>query len=285
MTQATDLKSGKGHRDENFPVASFVIAPRHRPAILAFYNFVRTADDVADNATAAPEEKLRLLEDMRLSLMGASDISPEGVTLHRVLAERGLTTDHAADLLEAFRRDVTKLRYADWNELIDYCRYSAMPVGRFVLDVHGESRDAWPLNDALCAALQVINHLQDCGKDYKDLDRVYLPLDLLAEHGASVEMLGEAAARPALLAALNAVAARNADLLSRSAAFAGHIGDARLAFEVAIIQRFAEDLNIRLFTADPLSERTHHKKSELVPLVFSAFARFAGARLFAKGRR
>ena len=285
MSEAADLKSGKGHRDENFPVASFVIAPRHRPAILAFYNFVRTADDIADNPTAPAEEKLRLLEDMRLTLMGASDVSPEGVALRRALAERGLGTDHAADLLEAFRRDVTKLRYADWNELIDYCRYSAMPVGRFVLDVHGESHNLWPANDALCAALQVINHLQDCGKDYKDLNRVYLPQDLMAEHGASVEMLGEAAARPALLAVVNATAARNADLLVQSAAFAGRIADARLSFEVALIQRFAEDLNIRLFAADPLSDRVHHRKSELVPLAVSAFGRFLGTRFFAGGRK
>ena len=82
------------------------------------------------------------------------------------------------DLLEAFRRDVTKLRYADWDELMDYCRYSATPVGRFVLDVHGESAPTWPANDALCAALQVINHLQDCAKDYREIDRVYLPLDV-----------------------------------------------------------------------------------------------------------
>ena len=135
---AAALSSGKGHRDENFPVASVLISPRHRPAILAFYRFVRTADDVADHATASPEEKLRLLEDMRASLMGSSDASPEGAALRKILAERGLTTDHAADLLEAFRRDVTKLRYADWGELMDYCRYSAMPVGRYVLDVHGE---------------------------------------------------------------------------------------------------------------------------------------------------
>ena len=79
---------------------------------------------------------------------------------------------------------MTKLRYANWNELLDYCRYSAMPVGRFVLDVHGESRDTWPANDALCAALQIINHLQDCAKDYRQLDRVYLPMDLLERAGA-----------------------------------------------------------------------------------------------------
>ena len=91
-----------------------------------------------------------------------------------------LDPQHARDLLTAFRMDVIKRRYRDWDDLMNYCRYSAMPVGRFVLDVHGEPRSTWPANDALCAALQIINHLQDCGKDYRDLDRVYLPLDLLA---------------------------------------------------------------------------------------------------------
>src|ERR1700733_11167713 len=192
------LQSGKGHKDENFPVASFLIAPRHRAPVLAFYRFVRFADDIADHASAAPAEKLRLLEEMRATLMGESDASPEGVALRAILAERKLTSAHAQDLLEAFRRDVTKLRYRDWDDLLDYCRYSAMPVGRFVLDVHGESRDTWPANDALCAALQIINHLQDCAKDYRDLDRVYIPEDALAAAGAAIPALSAPAASPAL---------------------------------------------------------------------------------------
>jgi len=278
MSDAAVLASGKGHKDENFPVASVIIAPAHRPAIMAFYNFVRSADDVADNEIAPPEEKLRLLETMRLSLMGASKASPEGAVLAAELGRRALTTDHAADLLEAFRRDVVKLRYADWNELIDYCRYSAMPVGRYVLDVHGEGKGAWPLNDVLCAALQVINHLQDCGKDYRDLDRVYLPEDLLARYGANAAMLGESQARPALKAALADVAVRNGALLDQSAAFAGQIRDGRLALEVAMIQRFAEDLTGKLLTRDPLCDRVHHRKAELIPLVLSAFGRFLVTR-------
>jgi hydroxysqualene synthase len=279
MSEAATLSSGKGHRDENFPVASFAIAARHRPAILAFYRFVRTADDVADNPSAPPEEKLRLLEDMRLALMGASDASPEGVALRRILEKRRLTTDHAADLLEAFRRDVVKQRYADWGELMDYCRYSAMPVGRYVLDVHGESRDTWPLNDALCAALQVVNHLQDCGKDYRSIDRVYLPLDILSKHGATPEALASRAATPALRAAIAEAAGLNAGLLKKSAAFAGRIRDLRLGTEVAVIQRLAQDLNIWLQIRDPLSERVHHRKSEQAVLVISAVSRFLMGRL------
>lgn len=279
MSEAAALSSGKGHHDENFPVASFLIAPQHRAPVLAFYRFVRTADDVADNPHAPPEEKLRLLEDMRLSLMGLGDASPEGVALRTILEERGLTTDHAADLLEAFRRDVTKLRYADWGELMDYCRYSAMPVGRYVLDVHGQTREAWPLNDALCAALQVINHLQDCGKDYRDLDRVYLPLDTMDKHGTDPSALRAEAATPALKAVIAELATKNAELLKTSAAFAGSIKDLRLGLEVAIIQRFAEDLNTKLMTRDPLCQMVHHKKADQVLLALGAAGSFFGTRL------
>src|ERR1044071_3275001 len=198
MSSVAELQSGKGHQDENFPVASFLIAPRHRAPVLAFYKFVRAADDVSDNARVAPEEKLALLEQMRQSLVGESNAVPEGVALRAILEERGLSPVHALDLLEAFRRDCTKLRYRDWDDLIDYCRYSAMPLGRFVLDVHGESRTLWPANDALCAALQVINQLQDCAKDYHDLDRVYLPQDALAAAGVEMEALGASAASAGL---------------------------------------------------------------------------------------
>src|SRR5436190_4558599 len=115
---------------------------------------------------------------------------------------------HAQDLLTAFRMDVTKLRYRDWDDLMNYCTYSAMPVGRYVLDVHGEDRSCWPANDALCAALQIINHLQDCHADYRNLDRVYVPLDALAAAGASVEDLDSAQASRALRRCLHGLAQR-----------------------------------------------------------------------------
>ena len=162
---ASDAKSGKGHRDENFPVASRLIHPRHRGAIVAFYRFVRAADDVADHPDLAPDEKIRLLDALDAALTGAGPPDPEAEPLRQVLAERGLSPRHAQDLLDAFRMDASKSRYADWGELMHYCSLSAMPVGRYVLDVHGEPRSTWAGSDPLCAALQVINHLQDCGKD------------------------------------------------------------------------------------------------------------------------
>ena len=84
MSSAAELQSGKGAGDENFPVASFLIAPKNRPPVMAFYNFVRAADDVADHATAAPDEKLALLEQFRASLVGESDTVPEGVVIHQL---------------------------------------------------------------------------------------------------------------------------------------------------------------------------------------------------------
>ena len=184
MTTAGELRSGKGHRDENFPVASVLIDAHHRGIILAFYEFVRVADDIADHVVLSEREKLEQLDLLEANLLGKGDNNREAVRLRGALAERGLPPRHAQDLLTAFRMDVTKLRYTDWDDLIHYCSYSAMPVGRFVLDVHGESRATWAANDALCAALQINNHLQDCGKDFRDLNRVYIPLDAFAAAGA-----------------------------------------------------------------------------------------------------
>jgi len=279
MSSVAALQSGKGHHDENFPVASFLIAPRHRAPVLAFYKFVRAADDVSDNEAAAPEEKLGLLEQMRQSLVGDSDAVPEGVALRAILAERGLSAVHALDLLEAFRRDCTKLRYRDWDDLIDYCRYSAMPVGRFVLDVHGESRDLWPANDALCAALQVINHLQDCAKDYRGLNRVYVPEPMLAAAGIGVDALGLDKANPALSGVISALARKNAELLDTARPFARGIKDGRLALEVDLIQTLADDLNTLLMNRDPLSQPVHHSKMNVAALFLKRFPSFALMRL------
>ena len=271
---ATDLASGKGHTDENFPVASALIAKKHRPVIMAFYRFARAADDVADNPTAAPEHKLTLLEAMRASVAGENTASPEGTALRIALAAHAITNQHALDLLEAFRRDVTKTRYANWDELMDYCRYSAMPVGRFVLDVHGESRATWPANDALCAALQIINHTQDCAKDYREIHRVYIPSDVLADPS----VLAAPQATPQLRAVIAGLARRTQGLLDTARPFAGQIKDRRLALEVSVIQTLAEDLTARLLVRDPLSERVHHKRGEMPGLLLRALSRFVASR-------
>jgi len=272
MTAASELRSGKTHRDENFPVASFLIHSRHRGLILAFYNFVRTADDVADHATLGAAEKLAYLDLLEAELLGKGDSQKEAVNLRSALAARGMPPRHALDLLAAFRMDVTKLRYENWDELIHYCRYSAMPVGRFVLDVHGESTLTYAASDALCAALQINNHLQDCGKDFRSLNRVYLPRDALEASGATVEMLGSLKSPPPLLKCLHGLAARNESLLAQSKSFSTEVKDFRLSLEISVIYAFAEAIVALLKARDPLSERVH-----LSPLELSAHSLFGMA--------
>ena len=283
MTSASELRSGKTHRDENFPVASWIIHPRHRALILAFYNFVRTADDIADHATLGERQKLEYLDLLEAELLGQGDSQPEAVNLRRALAERSMPPRHALDVLIAFRMDVTKLRYENWDELIHYCRYSAMPVGRFMLDVHGESTSTWAASDALCAGLQINNHLQDCGSDYKNLNRVYLPRDALTLAGASVEALGHGRASPELLRCLHSLAARTQALLEESKSLSAEVKDFRLGLEISVIQAFADKIVRLLKVRDPLSERVHLGPIELLAYSLNGIASEIGRR--AVGRR
>jgi squalene synthase HpnC len=273
MSDARDLLSGKGARDENFPVASILIEARFRPTIMAFYRFARTADDVADHASANAAEKLHRLSEMRGALMGDHDRDTAAVALRHALAGRGLPVVHGLDLLEAFRRDVVQSRYANWDALMDYCRYSAAPVGRMVLDIHGESPGAWAASDALCAALQVINHLQDCGQDYRELDRVYLPEEDLSAVDQDVTALAAPRASAGLQLVIAGLARRTQELLHRSRPLADQVRSRRLQLEIAVIQRLAEDLARRLIVRDPLSERVHHRRLELFGLTASAIVR------------
>lgn len=273
----------KTHRGENFPVASFLIAPRHRTVILAFYRFARGADDVADNASLTPDAKLALLDQFEATLTGRSDAIAAARPLRAALAARKLPPRHALDLLRAFRMDAIKHRYANWSELLDYCAYSAAPVGRFVLDVHGESDSTWPASDALCTALQINNHLQDCGADYRNLDRVYIPLDMLAAQNIDVDELGAAKASKALRSVLRGVAERNAPLIVLGSHLPPQFQDFRLCLEIAVIVSLARKINILLLERDPLSEKVHLGKVDVLAASSAGIAE--GLRAFFYPRR
>lgn len=263
MSADLDLAPTKTHRDENFPVASHLIAAAYRPIILAFYRFVRAADDIADNGSLTSEQKLAGLDHFEAALLGQVDDVDVARPLRTMLAERALSPRHAQDLLHAFRMDAVKTRYANFDELMHYCAYSAAPVGRFVLSVHGESERTWLANDALCSALQIINHLQDCAEDYRNLDRVYVPLDALAAEGIGVEALAEAKASPALRNCLQKLAHRTHDLVQIGRELPRLVHDLRLSLETAVIARLAQVLVNGLMKRDPLSEKVHLSKPEM----------------------
>lgn len=273
LDSATAARSGKGHKDENFPVASHLIHPKNRGAILAFYDFVRAGDDVADHAGLPPERKVELLDALADSLTGRGPSDPEAEPLKRELAARGLPPVHALELLDAFRLDAVKNRYEDWDDLIAYCRLSAMPVGRYVLDVHGEDPAVvWGPSDAICAALQIINHLQDCAKDYSRNDRVYLPRETLERHGVGVEALAADRASPALRAVIRELATRTMLLLDEGSVLPDLIGDLRLSLEIAAIHRLAVVLCRGLMERDPLSEKVHHGKAAFALVALGGIA-------------
>jgi farnesyl-diphosphate farnesyltransferase len=259
-TASVEAPSGKGRGDENFPVGSWLIRRDLRVHVHAFYRFARNADDIADSPALTAQDKLRRLDRMAAILDGVSGGAPESESpaasaMRESLAATGVTAQHCHDVLQAFRQDAVKLRYQDWDDLMEYCRYSAAPVGRQLLDLHGESRATWPASDALCAALQVLNHLQDCAADYRDLDRVYLPLADLDAAGCAVEILAAPAASPGLRRVLDTLLDRTETLIATARDLPPGIAANGLRWESAVIVGLAARLARRLRQGDPLASR------------------------------
>ena len=251
-----ELWSGKDKTDENFPVGSLLIRSDVRHHVHVFYRFARIADDIADAPTLTSADKLRRLDIMEAILRHErEDGSAAALGLRHSLTQTGVTAEHACDLLHAFRQDATKRRYDNWRELATYCRYSAMPVGRHVLDLHGEHMDSYAPSDALCAALQLLNHLQDAAADLRLLDRCYLPGDMLASAGATVDELRA----PMLSAPLRRLFDQLLDLVDAwneaGATLPRFVQDRRLRLETGVISALSYRLQRRLRRADALATR------------------------------
>lgn len=256
LTAMVETPSGKGRTDENFPVGSWLIRRDLRPHVHAFYRFARQADDIADNPALSADEKLRRLDRMGDVLEGApGDDAPAAVAMRASLKDTSTTSQHCHDLLHAFRMDATKLRYRDWGELMTYCRYSASPVGRQVLELHGESRETWTFSDPLCDALQVLNHLQDCAVDYRALDRVYLPEQDLAACGSRIEDLALPRSSPGLRRVIDRLLDGTEGLIVRARGLPPSVQSAGLRRETGMIVSLAERLARRLRRGDPLARR------------------------------
>jgi farnesyl-diphosphate farnesyltransferase len=271
---AVETPSGKGRGDENFPVGSFLIRRDLRRHVHAFYRFAREADDIADNPGLGADDKLRRLDRMGAVLDGApGDDTPAATAMRASLAATGVTAQHCHDVLTAFRLDATKLRYRDWDDLMEYCRYSAAPVGRQLLDLHGESRATWKSSDALCSALQVLNHLQDCVEDWRALDRVYLPQSDLDACGATIAELGAAQASPALRAVLDRLLDGTDALIARARALPPLVRSPGLRRECAVIVSLAGRLARRLRRDDPLAMRVKLSRGDFAAALLFGLVR------------
>jgi squalene synthase HpnC len=262
---AVEVPSGKDVAYENFPVGSWLLKAAHRPHVLAFYEYARAIDDIADSPDLPAEEKVRRLEGFACAIEGGFDADPAYAKAHvmrRTLRETGITARHCLDLISAFKQDAVQSRYRTWAELLDYCNRSAAPVGRFLLDLHGGCRLGYAPGDALCNALQVINHLQDCQDDYRTLNRVYLPLDWLDAEAVGEADLDRNRLTPGLRRVLDRALDATEDLLAAARPLPGGLASRRLAMEAAAIFDIAVALLARLRRRDPLMRRVALTKAE-----------------------
>ncbi len=250
---------GKTAQAENFPVASRFLPKRLRRPVVAFYRFARAADDVADSSTLSPEDKLAILAAADAALIGQPAAFGDHPAVARaaaaapVMVATGVAIEHCRHLLQAFMKDARQSRYQTWSDLLLYCRYSASPVGRFLLDLHGEDRTLWPMSDALCDAHQVLNHVQDCRQDYERLDRVYLPLRWMEAEGVAVEDLARDRCSPGMRRVLDRTLEHTAELLARARPFPAAIRSRGLSMQAGATLAMGERLLGLLRRNDPLA--------------------------------
>lgn len=252
---------------ENFPVASWLVPRAMRPHVAAIYAFARVADDIADEGDTPPGQRLAQLAAWRARLHGdthaaaAFDVHPSADAIFTALEHTShryaLDIRLFDDLLDAFTQDVTVTRYARWDDVLDYCRRSANPVGRLVLALAGcSSPDAVAQSDATCTALQLTNFWQDFGGDWR-AGRLYVPFDVLAAHGADEAGIGVDPMPPSWQAVFRDIDARTAALFAAGRGVADHVRG-RLRYELratwlggSLIRRRTAALRRASFEARP----------------------------------
>ena len=257
--EQVEVPSGKHAGSENFPVGLLVSKPM-RVCVKIFYDFARAIDDIADNNQLDADDKIKRLNRMEHALTGLSSLETDPAcakahALRSQLRHWDITSQHGQNLIAAFRQDAVQNRYPDWPALIGYCLLSAAPVGRFLLDLHGEKQTLWNASDALCNALQIINHLQDCQNDFQELDRVYLTMDSFVAAKASVADLEKRVATPALRSIFDQHLDKVEILLQEAWSLPQLVTSHRLAMESAAILVIAERLTKKLRYQDPLARR------------------------------
>ncbi|MBL4748027.1 MAG: squalene/phytoene synthase family protein [Magnetovibrio sp.] len=254
--------SAKGAGDENFPVASRLLPAKSRPHVMAFYAFARGADDIADDPSLGSDEKLDILRGMSEQLThGLPTPSAAVYKLHQSLCDTGVTHTHAQDLLQAFMRDAQKPRTDDWADLMAYCALSAAPVGRYLIELEdGQAENGFAANDALCAALQILNHIQDVKDDYLSLKRIYVPADWMVKYDVRDADLAAGESSPGLRKVLDLMLNRVDDLLTTAQALPKDIRSKALAREAGGIIAIAKALSKQLRARDPVAERIELSK-------------------------
>ncbi len=238
---------------ENFPVASWLLPRRLRPPVEAIYRFARAADDIADEGEAPPAARLEHLALYHAGLdrieRGETPSDPVFGPLAAAIRAHAIPLAPFRDLLSAFAQDVEKKRYADFGEVMDYCRRSANPVGRLMLHLYGDHDPRHQAySDAICSSLQLINFLQDIAVDYRK-DRIYLPQDELAAYHVSEAQIAQGDTRGLWHMMMHKQIERARKLLQAGAPL-GRVLKGRIGLEIRVTIRGGEAI-LRKLHADP----------------------------------
>lgn len=223
---------------------------------MSFYSFLRGMDDISDSPVLQREEKR---EQLRMIRLGFQENQPEmlpewALPYYKQVQDKKLSHEHGDKLWQAFWQDTEKSHYRSFSEVVSYCKLSAVPVGRAVLEISGEPKPKLAAADALCIALQLINHLQDVRSDYLERKRVYLPQDWLEQQGLSEKVLHKAETGPKLRHVLNMWL----DEIDKYLRQAGHLPNSirhrGLRWELRIMLALARGLARKLRRADSMAE-------------------------------
>ena len=261
----------KNHKQENFPVGSWLLSKKIRPQILIFYKFARAADDIADSPNLTSKEKIKRLNLFRKSIESSKVKIPKAEGLKKICLQNKIKTNHALNLLKAFKQDAIKKRYKNWSELINYCKYSAVPVGRFMIDLHKERKISYKYSDPLCIALQILNHIQDCKDDYNKINRVYLPSTFLKKYNVKLEQLKKNHTEKNLRLAINEVLSHTEKLINQADKFKKIMKNYKLSKETTFILEIAKSLLELLKKKDPLKNKVILNKFDYIKCFVKAF--------------
>jgi len=255
------MANQKTRRDENFPVGSLLIPPELRADVHAYYRYARIADDIADSPDIDAPEKIARLDALDSAVCGIGENTLLGDEEHEAaenlrlsVAKRSLAPSLATDLLEAFRQDAANTPCRTWADLINYCRFSACPVGRFLLSLHDE-QEGLAESDALCSVLQILNHMQDASEDWLTLQRSYIPSDWMNANETSTDDLNAPAISSGLRLTFNRLLENTDRLLETATPLPRLIKRRGLAAEAAICIALARRLSRRLKQEDPIARK------------------------------
>ena len=259
---------------ENFPVASLLLPGQLRDPIAAIYAFARTADDVADEGDATASKRLAALDTMSTALQQIAAGQPPDEPMYHALADTvqryQLPIDLFEHLLSAFRQDVTQNRYANFGQLIDYCRRSANPVGRLLLHLEKQASERnLALSDAICSALQLINFLQDIAQDYVENGRIYLPQDEMQRFGVDENAIARQHNNPAIRSLVQFQIERANKLLG-SGSLLGKTLPGRFGLEVRAIILGGSRILEKLYRQDNPFSRPRLNRTDRIKVAWGA---------------